>query len=178
MINMNSGSFFPAYCLSMITWVTISQLLLLTFDRVIRRHEKQAMLQNQNSWEPARREVRGVFRVPTTRESSLLGSSNLTFPDDVTHRSEKTAGSILSDPFGSRRSSWSSSLSTRSYTQPRELSTLDPMLWGPAPGTPLSTISSYLHPPECLSPSPVPSSPRSTVLSSVHILPGRSGGNG
>jgi len=175
MINMNSGSFFPAYCLSMITWVTISQLLLLTFDRVIRRHEKQAMLQNQNSWEPARREVRGVFRVPTTRESSLFGSSNLTFPDDVTHRSEKTAGSVVSDPFRSRRSSWSSSLSSRSYTE-RELSTLDPMFWGPAPGTSLSTISSYLHPPECLSPSPVPSSPWSTVPSSTHILP--SGGNG
>ena len=172
MINMNSGSFFPAYCLSMITWVTISQILLFTFDRVIRRHEKSAMLQHPSFWEPARREVREVFRVPTTRESSLLGSS-LTFPDNVTHRS-----SIVSDPFRSRRSSWSSSVASGLSTEQEFLLRLDPMFEGPDPGTSLSTISAYFHPPEWLHPSPAPSSPRSSVLSSTHILSGRSGGNG
>jgi len=178
MINMNSGSFFPAYCLSMITWVTISQFLLLSFDRVIRRHEKEAMLKNPSFWEQARREVRGVFRIPTTRDSSLLGSINPAFPDNVTHRSENTTGSIVSDPFMSRRSSWSSSVGSRSSTEQELLSKLDPMREGPDPMTTHFTIPSYLHSPEWLSPSPAPSSPRSTILSSAHILPGRSGGNG
>lgn len=171
---MNSGSFSPVYCLSIITWVAISQLLLLTFDRVIRRHEKEAVWQNSHFWEPARREVREVFRVPTTRESSLLGSSNLTFPDNVTYRSEKAASSIVSDPFNSRRSSWSSGY----HPEQGLSSTLDPMLEGPGLGRRLSTVSSYLLPHDSLPPSPTPSSSRSTIRSSTHILAGRCGGNG
>ena len=162
-IATNSESFFPAYCLSMITWVTTSQLLLLTFDRVIRRHEKEAILQNPGLWEPARHDVRGVFRVPTTRESSLFGGSNLTFPDNTTPRSVKTANSIISDPFRSRHSSWSSRMGSRSHTEREPSSRLDPMLEGPASETTLPPISSYLHPPECLPSPPIPSSPRSTV---------------
>jgi hypothetical protein len=175
---MNSGSFFPAYCLSMITWVAITQLLLLTFDRVIRRHEKEATLQNSHLWEPARREVREVFRVPTTRESSLLRSSSLTFPDNVTYRSEKAASSTLSDPFDSRRSSWSSTMGSGSRPERGLSAALDPMLGGPGLGTRLSTISSYLFPQESLPPSPTPSSSRSSIRSSTHILAGRWGGDG
>lgn len=174
---MNSGSFFPAYLLSMITWVAISQLLLLTFDRVIRRHEKEAVWQNSNFWEPARREVREVFRVPTTRESSLLGSSNLTFPDNVTYRSEKAASSIVSDPFSSRRSSWSSTMNSGYHPEQGLSSTLDPMLEGPGLGRRFSATSSYLLPQESLPPSPTPSSSRSTIRSSTHILAGRGEGN-
>jgi len=175
---MNPESVFPVYCLSMLTWVSISQLLLLTFDRVIRRHEKEVMLQNPGFWEPARREVREVFCIPTTRESSLLGGSNLVFPNNVTRRSARTASTIVSDPFRSRRSSWSSRIRSRSYTE-RELSSgPDPMRERPAPSPTLSTMPSCVHPPECLASSPDPSSPRSTVASSTHTRPGQSRCNG
>lgn len=170
-LDMDSESFFPVYCLSMISWVAISQLLLLTFDRVIRRHEKEAMLQNSGVWESARREVREAFRVPTTLESSSLSDSNSAFPDNVTYRSAKTASSIISDPFRSRRSSLSSRVHSRSYTE-RELSPgLDLMYEGPSPGAALSIVSLYPHPTTNLASSPVPSSPRSTISSSTHILP-------
>ena len=159
---MHSESSFPVYCLSLVTWVIISQLLLLTFDRVVRRHKKEAILQNSGVWEPASRDVREVFRAPSTREDSLLGGRNLTYPD--VPRSARTSSSIISDPFRSRRNSWSSELS----------SGLDPMHGGTAPGSIVSTISSSLHPQVCMTSSPVPSSPRSAVASTIHILPRKS----
>ena len=177
-LNVNSESSFPVYFLSMISWVVISQLLLFTFDRVIRRHEKEAMSQNSRVWEPAHREVREGFRVPTTRESSPLGANHPAFPDNLTHRSTMAASSIVSDPFRSRRSSWSSGVHSRPYAE-RELSPgLAPMHGRLTPGTTPSTLSSYPHLPSCLASSLVHSSPRSTIASSAHILPRQSGGSG
>ena len=168
-------SFFPAYCLSMINWVIISQVLLSTFDRVIRRHEKEAILQNSSAWESPRREFREVFRVPTTRGGSSFGGSYFTSPDNVTHRSAETSSYMVSDPFRSRRGSLSSRMRSKSFTERELLSRLDPMREEPTPGT--STTSSHLHPLECPA-SPVPSSPRSIATSSTHILPRQTRGNG
>ena len=170
-------SFFPAYCLSMINWIIISQVLLSTFDRVIRRHEKEATLQSPSAWEPARREFREVFRVPTTRGGSSLGGSHFTSPDSVTHRSAETPSYMVSDPFRSRRGSWSSRMRSKSFTERELLPRLDPMHEEPTPGTSLPIMSPHLHPLECPA-SPVPSSPRSIATSITHALPRQSRGNG
>lgn len=175
---MSSESSLPVYYLSMISWVIISQLLLFTFDRVVRRHEKEAMLQNSDIWEPTRREVRETFRVPTTREGSLVGGSNLAFPDNLTHRSTTTASPMASDPFRPRRSSWSSGVRPRSYSERGLSPRPDPTRAGQSPGTTSSTVSLYPHPPVYLASSPVPSSSWSTIASSAHILPRQIGGNG
>ena len=161
----------------MINWVIISQVLLSTFDRVIRRHEKEAMLQNPGVWEPARREIREVFRVPTTRGGSSLGGSHLASPDSATHQSAETSSYRLSDPFRSRHDSWSPRMRPKSYTERELLSRLDPMCEEPAPGPSPPTTSSHLHSLEGPT-SPTPSSPRSSVTSSMHILPRQSMGNG
>lgn len=145
-LDMNSGSFFPAYCLSMVTWVIISQSLLLTFDRVIRHHEKEAVLQNPGFWEPARREVREVFRVPTARGHNLFDEGSLSFLDNVVDRNANAASSVTSDPFRSRRSSRSSRIRPGPYPECELPSRPDPIRGAPASLSRRSTVASSTRP--------------------------------